>query len=179
MLRVRVIVCVVILLFSQLIVWAVQWGATPGCLRWWLVLENSCLVNLFTSELLPQSACRSTSFALLLTSVSQAIGHFRVTRTLTLKMRPSAQPFLWKWVLLAWEWKIISISKVEHFTSFRCRGLEELGNGLLTTLTPNHHHGLCFAYINFCFSKAVSNSCWSCCSNATVERSSQWPISEV
>ena len=29
-------------------------------------------------------------------------------------MRPSVQPFLWKWVLFAWEWKIISISKAEH-----------------------------------------------------------------
>ena len=33
-------------------------------------------------------------------------------------MRPSAQPFSWKWVLFAWEWKIISISKAEHLTSF-------------------------------------------------------------
>ena len=35
---------------------------------------------------------------------SNAIGHVRVPRTLTFKMRPSAQPFLWKWVLFAWEW---------------------------------------------------------------------------
>ena len=27
------------------------------------------------------------------------IGHFRVPKTLTFKMRPNAQPFLWKWVL--------------------------------------------------------------------------------
>ena len=33
-------------------------------------------------------------------------------------MRPSAQPFLWKGVLFAWEWKIISISKAEHLASF-------------------------------------------------------------
>ena len=46
------------------------------------------------------------------------IGHFRVPKTLTFKMRPSAQPFLWKWVLFAWEWKIISTSKAEHLTSF-------------------------------------------------------------
>ena len=37
--------------------------------------------------------------------------------------RPSAQPFsaqcqLWKWVLFAWEWQIISTSKAEHLTSF-------------------------------------------------------------
>ena len=47
-------------------------------------------------------------------------------------MRPSAQTFLWKWVLFAWEWKIISISKAEHFTSFWYRGPGELGNGPLT-----------------------------------------------
>ena len=33
----------------------------------------------------------------------KSIGHFRVPRTLTFKMRLSAQPFLWKWVLFAWE----------------------------------------------------------------------------
>ena len=43
-----------------------------------------------------------------------SIGHFRVPKTLTFKMRPRAQPFLWKWVLFAWQWKIISISKAEH-----------------------------------------------------------------
>ena len=59
------------------------------------------------------------------------IGHFWVPKTLTFKMRPSAQPFLWKRVLLAWDWKIISISKAEHLTWFRYRGPGELGNGLL------------------------------------------------
>ena len=33
------------------------------------------------------------------------IGHFRVPKTITFKMRPIAQPFLWKWVLFAWERK--------------------------------------------------------------------------
>ena len=48
-------------------------------------------------------------------------------------MRPSAQLFLWKWVLFAWEWKMISISKAEHLPSFWFRGPGELGNGLLLT----------------------------------------------
>ena len=43
--------------------------------------------------------------------VNRPIGHFRVPKTLTFKMSPSAQPFLWKWVLFALEWKIISKSK--------------------------------------------------------------------
>ena len=59
------------------------------------------------------------------------IDHFRVPKSLTFKMRPSAQPFLWKWVLFAWEWKIFSISKPEHLTSFWYRGPGELGIGLL------------------------------------------------
>ena len=46
-------------------------------------------------------------------------------------MRLGAQPFLWKWVLFAWAWKMISISKAEHLPSFWNRGPEELGNGLL------------------------------------------------
>ena len=37
-------------------------------------------------------------------------------------MRLGAQPFLWKWVLFEWEWKMISISKAEHLPSFWNRG---------------------------------------------------------
>ena len=59
------------------------------------------------------------------------IGHFLVPKILTFKMRSSAQPFLWKRVLFAREWKIISISKAEHLTSFWYRGPGKLGNGLL------------------------------------------------
>ena len=59
------------------------------------------------------------------------IGHFRVSKPLTFTTGPSAQPFLWKRFLFAWEWKIISISKAEHLASFYCRGPRELGNGLL------------------------------------------------
>ena len=61
------------------------------------------------------------------------IGHFRVPKTLTFKMRLGAQPFLWKWVLFAWEWKMISISKAEHLPSFWNRGPGQLGNGLLVS----------------------------------------------
>ena len=62
---------------------------------------------------------------------ARLICHFRVPKTLTLKMRLGAQPFLWKWVLFAWEWKMISISKAEHLPSFWNRGPWELGNDLL------------------------------------------------
>ena len=64
-------------------------------------------------------------------SNARLIGHFRVPKTLTLKMRLCAQPFLWKRVLFAWEWKTIFISKAEHPPSFWNRGPWELGNDLL------------------------------------------------
>ena len=68
----------------------------------------------------------------ILTSDMALIGHFpSFPPGLCIKTRLGAQPFLWKWVLFAWEWKIISISKVEHLTSFWYRGPGELGNGLL------------------------------------------------
>ena len=41
-------------------------------------------------------------------------------------MRPSTQPVLWKWVLSAREWKIISMSEAEHLTSFWYRGPGEM-----------------------------------------------------
>ena len=39
-----------------------------------------------------------------------------------------------KMSFIAWEWKIISISKAAHLTSFWYRGLEELGNGLMAKI---------------------------------------------
>ena len=66
--------------------------------------------------------------------LSLTIGHFRVPKTLTFKMRRSAQPFLWKWVLFSREWKIIFISKAEQLISFCYRGPGELGNGLLKSV---------------------------------------------
>ena len=62
------------------------------------------------------------SLNLVLVWLAFAIGHFRVPKTLTFKMRLGAQPFLWKLVLFAWEWKMISISKAEHLPSFWNRG---------------------------------------------------------
>ena len=59
------------------------------------------------------------------------ICHFQIPKTLTFKLGLGAQPFLWKWVSFALEWKIISISKAEHLASFWNRGPRELRNGLL------------------------------------------------
>ena len=67
-------------------------------------------------------------------SLNFPIGHFRVPKTLTFRMSLGAQPFLWKWVLFAWEWQMISISKAEHLPSFWNRGPGEFGHGLLITL---------------------------------------------
>ena len=63
-------------------------------------------------------------------STIRVIDHFRVPKTLTFKMRLGSQPFMWKWVLFAWEWKMISISKAEHLPSFWNRDPGKLGNGL-------------------------------------------------
>ena len=52
-------------------------------------------------------------------------------------MRLGAQPFLWKGVLLAWGWQMISISKAENLPSFWNRGPGELGNGLLVAAGAN------------------------------------------
>ena len=74
------------------------------------------------------------------------IGHFRVPKPLTFKMRLGAQPFLWKRVLFAWEWKMISISKAEHLLSFWSRGLGELGNGLLKNSIKTSHEKLSYLH---------------------------------
>ena len=52
-------------------------------------------------------------------------------------MRLGAQPFLWKWVLFAWEWKMISILKAEHLPSFWNRGPGELGNSLFRVIASD------------------------------------------
>ena len=72
-------------------------------------------------------------------------GDFRVPKTLTYKIRLGAQPFLWKWVLFAWEWKMTSISKAEHLPSFWNRGPWELGNGP-RFLCLIYHFSVCIAY---------------------------------
>ena len=71
------------------------------------------------------------------------IGHFRVPKTLTFKMRLGAQSFWWKGVLFAWEWKMISQSKAEHLPSFWNRGPGELGNGLF-----ERHDGIIIKIFN-------------------------------
>ena len=64
------------------------------------------------------------------------IGHFRVPKPLTFKMRPSAQPFMWKWILYAWEWKRIFMLKAEHLPSFWYSARGKLANSLFLT-NPN------------------------------------------
>ena len=78
----------------------------------------------WTIQHVPLSVTKSTNstWKLSFFPTGLATGHFRIPKTLTIKMRPSATPFLWKWLLFAWEWRIISISKVEHLTSFWYRG---------------------------------------------------------
>ena len=97
-----------------------------------LFLKSSLAISEIASHAVWLWALNSASE--LQAKISSSTGHFRVPKALTFKMRPGALPFLWKWVLFAWEWKIIFISKAEHLTSFWYRGPGELGNGLLATL---------------------------------------------
>ena len=60
-------------------------------------------------------------------------GHLQAPKTLTFKMRRRAQPFLWKWVLFAGKWKIISISRAQHLTLFWYRRPGEFRNVLLVS----------------------------------------------
>ena len=59
-------------------------------------------------------------------------------------MRLGAQPFLWKWVLFAWEWKMISISKADRLPSLWNRDPGELRNGLLNKPSENETVGTGF-----------------------------------
>ena len=51
-------------------------------------------------------------------STDKTIGHFRVPKTLNFKMRLGAQPFLWKWVLFAWEWKPFPYQRLSTYPRF-------------------------------------------------------------
>ena len=85
----------------------------------------------------PKSWALESEIQLKVSWIPPTMGHFRVPPTLTFKMRLGAQPFLWKWVLFAWEWKMISISKTEHLPSFSNRGPGELGNGLFGLISSS------------------------------------------
>ena len=43
------------------------------------------------------------------------IHHFRVPKTLIFIIRPSAKPFIWKWVLFKWKNKIIFFYNIKNF----------------------------------------------------------------
>ena len=50
--------------------------------------------------------------------ITKLIGHFWVPITLTFKMRLGAQPFFWKWVLFAREWKMIPYQRLSTYPRF-------------------------------------------------------------
>ena len=64
-------------------------------------------------------------------------------------MRLGAQPFLGKWVLFAWEWKIISM-KAEHLTSLWYIGPGELGNGLFSVNHVWHAGWKLYSFLGDC-----------------------------
>ena len=106
-------------------------------------LKKNCLVSTFTEyrtgypsqwKMSTLSFCVSFNNRLWqwITNCITSHGHFRVPKTLTFKMKPSAQLFLWKWV------NEKSLSKAEHLTSFWYRGPRELGNGLFNNGLSSH-----------------------------------------
>ena len=70
-------------------------------LNWSLLCVHRISVDIFTRKRLSLEQAKKTV-------LYHIIGLFRVPRTLTFKTRLGAQPILWKWVLFAWEWKMIS-----------------------------------------------------------------------
>ena len=93
----------------------------PGriVVHWWTSLN----ITIWKQPALPsyREVPKKTEPESKLTKKFYKIGHFRVPKSLTLKMRLGAQPFLWKWVIFAWE------SKAEHLPLFWHRGPGELG----------------------------------------------------
>ena len=67
----------------------------------------------------------------LLKWAQRKIAPLQVSKTLIIKTRLSAKPLLWKWVLFAWELKVVFISIASHLASLWNRGLGQLGNSLL------------------------------------------------
>ena len=74
-------------------------------------------------------------------SICDSIGHFRVLKTLTFKMRLGAHSFLWKWVLLAWDRSPYGLlhenenwfpyQRLSTYLLFETEAEGELGNGLM------------------------------------------------
>ena len=82
---------------------------TPFFVLFFVCKENRSRLNTnFNAQMFclrhnqPQPA--NLLFKISVPSARLSLGHFRVP--LTFKMRPSAQPFSWKWVLFAWGWKL-------------------------------------------------------------------------
>ena len=67
-------------------------------------------------------------------SLTDGVGHFEVPKTLTFKMKPSVKPFLWEWVLFAWEQKIIFITIASHLALLWNNGLGQLRNCLFSVV---------------------------------------------
>ena len=65
---------------------------------------------------------------------TNVIGHFRVPKNLTLKLRLSAKLLIWKWFLIMMQIKLIFTTKVSHLASFWKWDFLELGNGLFESM---------------------------------------------
>ena len=82
-------------------------------------------------------------------------GYFRVPKTLPFKTRLSTKTFLWKCVLLAWEYKIPFISMASHLASLWNRGLGQLRKGLFLVLATTWQAGHVESQYNRIFSRRI------------------------
>ena len=67
-----------------------------------LVLLNMKKIRKFSRSVVLETASHK---------VSQQIGHFQVPKNLTFKARLSAKPFIWKWLLIMMQIKLINFSQ--------------------------------------------------------------------
>ena len=99
-------------------------------------------------------------------SVMRPIGHFRVPKTLTFKMRLGAQPFLWKWVLFEWEWK--NHFHIEGWAPAEARGNSEMAYG---TMKHGTESGTYFDPVSYAI---FDNSKWNFKLSDSVPRAFPW-----
>ena len=143
------------------------------------IVEAMKIVVCYTAVLcvITQRSLLETKIASLF-ALLHVIGHFRVPKTLTFKVRLGAQSFLRKWVSFTWEWKMISIRKAGHLPSFWNRGTRKWPihkrltglRGFVTRAQLSARGVKCPPFLCFFFGITLVhvNLCMHTCTRATV-----------
>ena len=77
------------------------------------MLPNS-IFSLWYITWIVNLSVNNSRFAAALSCNKRKLAHFRVHQGLSIKARPGARPFIWKWVWFASEWNLIFIWKDDH-----------------------------------------------------------------